>query len=52
MQDMERWTANVQSTVRDLDSVMPKLKSLATEAYNSPASALQDLKKSMDNLYD
>ena len=48
MQDMQKLTDIVKNESKELRSVMPKLKSIATEAYNSPATALQNLKKSID----
>ena len=47
MQDMQKYTNILNTQVKELSNVMSQLKSIATDAYNSPAKALQLLDKSI-----
>jgi len=47
MQDMQKWEQITLTQSDELVSVIPRLKTLATEAYNSPAKALKSLEDSI-----
>ena len=47
MQDVQKNTNILTSQIKELSNVMPQLKTIATDAYNSPAKAIQLLEKSV-----
>jgi hypothetical protein len=49
MQDMQKWNDISVTQSNELKTVLPELKRIATDAYNSPAKALIELKKSIDS---
>ena len=47
MQDVEKQTNILANEIKEISSVIPKLRTIATDAYNSPAKAIQLLEKSI-----
>jgi hypothetical protein len=47
MQELEKYTNVLEGQIKEIINVIPQLKAIATDAYNSPAKAIQLLEKSV-----
>ena len=47
MQELEKYTNILDGQIKEIINVIPQLRTIATDAYNSPAKAIQLLEKSV-----